>query len=86
MTEERNSNNPPAAVLELTEKQAKFLLGNCNTNMRFMLNAMQSAQNASMGLEGIPLKRETLEELINLNEQFREIRTMLTKQGVTDDS
>ncbi len=85
MLDLENSNNPPAAVLELNEKQAKFLLENCNTNIHFMLNALQSSQMAGMGADGVALKRETLEKLIEIGEQFKEIRTMLVKQGVTDE-
>ena len=79
------SNNPPAAVLELNDKQAKFLLGSCNANIHFMMNALQSSQNAGMGLGGVELSRDTLEKLIDMGEQFKELRTMLMKQGIEED-
>lgn len=83
MTE--GSNNPPAAVLELNEKQAKFLLNNCNTNIAFVLNAMMADQAAAMTGKDRVLNRPALEKLIELSEQFKEIRTMLRKQGVEED-
>lgn len=35
------SNNPPYAVLNLTEEEHKFLLGNCESNIIFGLNVLQ---------------------------------------------
>ncbi len=85
MIDTPNSNNPPAVVLELNEKQAKFLLGNCNANIHFMLNALQSSQMAGMGQKGVELSRATIEKLVETGEQFKELRTMLMKQGITDE-
>jgi len=66
------SNNPPAVVLELTEKQAKFLLSNCNSNIEMALRMLtQHGNNRAMS-----------ERVIALNEQFKELRAMLLKQGI----
>lgn len=65
------SNNPPFVSLELNQKQAEFLLLNCETNMR----------NALLILNARP-SRKAAEELIGLLEQFKEIVALLNKQGV----
>lgn len=75
----QGSNNPPAAVLELTEKQAKFLLKNCSKNMQFILMSMQE-----MNMSGI-LTREIATELVEINEQFSELRGMLRSQNIQED-
>lgn len=66
------SNNPPAAILELNEKQAEFLLRNCDMNIQYALSVMMADT----------LSRPALEKLVDLNEQFKAIREMLIAQGV----
>lgn len=73
---ERNTNNPPDVILELTMDEAKFLLENCNTNMEFGLRSMMAMPDAN---------RETLEKLVNLNEKFKTIRNKLLRSGVKND-
>lgn len=68
------SNNPPFAILELNEKQAKFLLANCDSNITMALGLLQSVKT-----------REAAEKIVELNEQFKAIRDMLTRQGVHND-
>jgi hypothetical protein len=67
------SNNGPAAVLNLTESQARFLLSNCNKNLDF-------ARAALMKIE----TREAQQAMVDLIEQFKEIRRMLMEQGIEE--
>lgn len=69
------SNNPPAAVLELNAKQAEFLLSNCDTNITFALNALQDGSMSERGLR----------KIVGIMEDFKEIRELLVKQGITND-
>jgi hypothetical protein len=74
----RDHNQAPDVVLELTRKQAEFLLRNCESNMGFALNILFAVQQGAMS-------RETAEKTVALNEAFREIRDKLRKQGVVSD-
>lgn len=85
MSDEKLTNNPPAAVLELTEAQAKFLLENCSKNIQFVLNAMMREQLAVQQGAAPLFDRAALEKLIAVSDQFKEIREMLRKQGIKED-
>lgn len=71
MTE--GSNNPPDVELALTTKQAKFLLANADQNIIFALGAVQTVSETGA------------RKLVDIMEQFKEIRELLIKQGVTND-
>lgn len=66
-----NGNNPPAATLELDQGQAEFLLKNCNVNIALSLSLLQRVE------------RDTAEKIIAQTEQFKALRDMLLRQGVT---
>lgn len=65
------SNNPPDVVLELTQKQAEFLLNNCDANIRLGLMMLQQGGT-----------REQVEKLVEMNESFKEIKKKLMNLGV----
>lgn len=65
------SNNPPAAVLELTLVQAEFLMNNCDSNIEFGLKGLQTMESA-----------ESAARLVAIIEQFKDIRKLLLKQGI----
>ena len=64
-------NNPPDVVLELTTAQAQFLLRNCDSNIEFALKAMMQMESQS-----------AVAKLVELNEQFKDIRNLLKRAGV----
>ena len=59
-------NNPPV-IVELTKEQATFLLENCDTNIGYGLNFLQS------------VSRETAEKLVEQMEMFKGIKAAVTK-------
>ena len=71
---EKKSNNPPDVVLELTKDQAQFLLKNCDSNMKLALNLITQCST-----------QKEAEPYVKLNEQFKSIRSLLVKQGVSSE-
>lgn len=69
-----SSNNPPEISLNLTSTEAKFLLQNCNANIRMGLGAIEQKMSES-----------SIRKLIELMEDFKTIREKLLKAGVQVD-
>lgn len=63
------NNNPPYKIVELSEEQYRFLLENCDSNLEFGLRAMMSGD----------FSRQTLEQLVDLNEKFKSVKTALER-------
>ncbi len=62
------SNNPPYAVLNLTEEEHKFLLGNCESNIVFGLNSLQMIED-----------RRSAERMVEVIEQFKSLKQKLER-------
>lgn len=62
------SNNPPYAVLELTEEDYAFLLKNCDSNITFGLSALS-----------VLTTRESAHEMVDLIEKFKGLKEKLNK-------
>lgn len=63
-------NNPPQVIVELTQEQAKFVVANCDKNISFALGFIMENQDT---------KREILEKLINMMEEFKGIKAAVEK-------
>ena len=62
------TNNPPYAVLNLTEEEHKFLLGNCESNIVFGLNSLQMIED-----------RRSAERMVEVIEQFKNLKQKLER-------
>lgn len=62
------TNSPPHAVLELTEEEFTFLLGNCESNIMFGLNSLQVIED-----------RSTAERMVEVIEQFKNLKKKLER-------
>lgn len=74
----KGHNKAPDVTLELTERQAQFLLKNCNSNMAVALSALQGIVMQDID------SAHTARRLVAMLEQFKEIRELLTRQGVKE--
>lgn len=64
------SNDPPHAVVELDRRLYDFLIHNCDVNI-----AQTSTMIDPCGpMRDTPLSRSTTEKLVNLIEDFRELK------------
>ena len=62
------TNNPPYAVLNLTEEEHKFLLGNCESNIIFGLNALQIVTDEARARALV----DTIESYKNIPQKLKE--------------
>jgi len=62
------TNNPPYAVLNLTEEEHKFLLGNCESNIIFGLNALQIVTDEARARALV----DTIESFKNISQKLKE--------------
>lgn len=62
-------NNPPAAVVELSQEEYDFLVANCDSNIMLGLNVMQEM--------GYDMSEEALRELVDLTEKFKKLKDKL---------
>lgn len=72
------SNNPPDIILELSNRQATFMLENCDANIRLALAMIISIADDKISVKE---KQQKAEKFIKLSDKFREIRLALLKAG-----
>ncbi|UPT53329.1 hypothetical protein [Synechococcus phage Ssp-JY38] len=68
------SNNPPDVTLELTTREAEFLLANCNKNMGMGLQLLQNVGDEQTALR-----------VVEMLENFKGIREKLIAQNVKEE-
>lgn len=71
------SNNPPAAVLELTKEEADFLMANADVSVQQGLGLLLANQQG-----GLHTDRAKLEQVVGMMELQRSIMKKLEKQGI----
>lgn len=64
------SNNPPFAILELTQEEHEFLLDNCDRNIEFALVNLQKIESHDLAMK-----------MVMLAEKFKNIRNKLRKSN-----
>ncbi len=74
-------NNPPDVSLDLTSKQATFMLENCLANMRLCFAMVMSIADEKITLEEKRIKAEKYEVL---RRQFADVSLLLRKAGAKE--
>lgn len=77
MSTKLKSNDPPHAVVELDKRLYDFLIHNCEVNIHQTLAMIDPCGP----MKDLNLSRETVEKLVNLVEDFRELKTR-SERGV----
>jgi hypothetical protein len=65
----------------LTQEQATFLIANCDKNVTYALGVMMKAHGGSNGTGEDMLDQKTMMKLIELSQQFREIKQAIVAAG-----
>jgi hypothetical protein len=65
----------------LTPEQATFLIANCDKNVTYALGVMMKAHGGSNGTGEDLLTQESMMKLIELSQQFREIKQAIVAAG-----